>query len=573
MTKRYWKILGAALCAFALGGSASAQTIVDEARLAKTVWSGYWWPTAKQEILKPLAKYDYLTGANSVAWEKQNNPASINGRSVPGWTGLCHGWAAAALLEEETTRPRNAQQNDRRSRLSVGDQKAWLSLAHGGDVANFYGRRYDGEGDSFEDMAPEVLWEALQATIRDQKIGLVIDLEPGAQVWNFPAYAYRVQCAKKQGNVYQGKFYIWFASDQVAPDFVGVKTILQAYPFEIELTDDGTPIFGSGRWVGAAKKSHPDFAWVPYLVRSGNDQLSYETVCRLLSRTPVTPNAPEVAPNEEVAPTEDVAANEETAPNEEVAPTEDVAANEETAPNEEVAANEETENAETTNVVERQPSIVAPNDLEELLYAAKTLGNRFVLDARVSGLRRQIKLGEELTIEGISKARGYLHLVAVDANNEIALLYPQPGDDNFVEADKPFVVPNPNAPYAFVASKPLGACRVYAIVSERPLPLASGRKLEPKADGSKTSLPLDSLTTWRAPSDKGVPESVEKDSNDEKADVVRRCADALGYFSCDETMFQVVEEPPKPRAVKEKTEDAQQSKPNAFRANVVGDVK
>ncbi|MBQ7814224.1 MAG: DUF4384 domain-containing protein, partial [Thermoguttaceae bacterium] len=222
---------------------------------------------------------------------------------------------------------------------------------------------------------------------------------------------------------------------------------------------------------------------------------------------------------------------------------------------------------------ERQPSIVAPNDLEELLYAAKTLENSFTLDARVSGLRRQINLGEELTIDGISKARGYLHLVAVDAKNEIALLYPQPGDDNFVEADKPFVVPNPNAPYVFVASEPLGVCRVYAIVSERPLPLADGQKIAPKADGSKTSLRLDSLTTWRAPSDKGVPESVEKDSNDAKTDVVRRCADALGYFSCDETMFQVVEEPPKPRAVEEKAEGAQKTKPNAFRASVVGDIK
>lgn len=123
--KKYWSVLCALALALGLGGeNVRAQTIKEEGRVAKTVWSGYWWPTARQEILQPPAKYDRLTGARSVEWEKTNNPPN-----APGWVGLCHGWAAAAVMEDEPTRALRVGGIN----VGVGDQKAWLSLAHGDD--------------------------------------------------------------------------------------------------------------------------------------------------------------------------------------------------------------------------------------------------------------------------------------------------------------------------------------------------------------------------------------------------------------------------------------------------------
>lgn len=505
MGKQYWKMVAALLCGLSAWGSdAAAQTITDEARLTKHVWSGYWWPTAKEEILTPLAKFDKLVGANSVAWEKENNPSA----GAPSWAGLCHGWAAAALMEEEPTGLFAARRDDRQESLSVADQKAWLSLAHGGDVANFYGRRYNGEGDDRADMAPEVLWEALRTTIKEQKIGLVIDVEPGEAVWNFPAYAYRVECSRVEGNLCRGKMYIWLASDQVEPNFVGVQKIIQAYQFEIETTDDGAPIVGTGRWIGAAEKTHPDFAWTPYLVRSGNDELPYETVCELLKRRPATSvPAPELASND--------GGNGE------------VPSVEENAPAEETADN-------------LRPT-AASADLEELLYAVKARGNSFTLDINAEGMQRMFAVGEELRVSGVSEESGYLHLIAFTAENELVWLYPQPGDDARVEAKKVFTIPKPDAPYSFVCTEPAGYTRIYAIVSERPINFDAGEASAARP-GEKKKLSMSSLTTMRTPSEKSLAEWLEARTDEEKARIVKDVEAAYGRFSCDQELIHVVKE-------------------------------
>lgn len=521
MAKYCWQKIFAALvcCAFAFANDgAAAQTITDEGRVPKTVWSGYYWPTVKQEILKPLAKYDNLTGASSVAWEKEYNPSVRDGKPVPSWWGLCHGFSAAALLEEEPTRPIAARRGDKREQLSVGDQKAWLSLAHGGDVANFYGRRFDGEpGDDRDDMAPEILWEALRTAIKEQKTGLVVDLEPGEAVWNFPVYAYRVSIWRADGNLYRGEIYLWLASDQVSPDFVGCKTLLQRYPFEIELTDAGAPIVGTGRWIGAAVGSHVDFAWTPYLVRSGNDELSYETACELLNRRPFEGPTPEIAANDDG--------------------------------NGEIANVVESETDEEASL-DSLPTATSL-DLEELLYAFKARGNDFMLDINVEGMQRQFNVGDELRFFGVSEKSGYLHLVAFTPDDELVWLYPRPGDDNRVEAKKDFTIPKADAPYSFVCVEPTGTTQVYAIVSERPIRFADadGEALVAK-DGVKKALPLSSLTTKRSPSEKNVAEWLKARSDKEKAEIVEAVKANYGRFACDQESVNVVKKPQTPKKSK-----------------------
>ncbi len=509
--KKYWSILLALVLAQGFGGDvANAQTIREEGRVAKTVWSGYWWPTAKREILQPLAKYDRLTGARSVAWEKANNPAN-----VPGWVGLCHGWSAAAVMEEEPTRP--LQVGDQR--LGVGDQKAWLSLAHGGDVANFYGLRYDGPGDDPNDMAPEVLWEALRTSIREQKTAIVLDLEPGVEVWNYPAYAYRVEASKVRRNLYRGKIYVWLADDHVPADFVGVKRLVQAFPFEIQAAADGTPLQGTGRWIGSAAKSHPDFAWVPYLVRSGNDELSYEKVCELLGRTPRGGEAPDDAPNDDPNETPNDDGSNDDGSNDDGSNDENP---NETPNDDENGSNDDDNPNETPNDDENgsnDEGSVAFSELDALMRYVKERGNDFDFDIRAENLRREYVVGEEFVLTGISASDGYLHVVAVDPNGDLVPLYPQPGDDNRVQANKEFRIPGENAKYLLRLSAPVGDHRVRAFVCDKPLDLLVDSSAAPAEDGSKKLFDFSSLTVRRAPTEKGSPEKIKTDEFE-----IERCA-------------------------------------------------
>ncbi len=493
-------------CAFCLtlgcvGASASAQTIRDEGRVPKTVWSGYWWPTAKQEILRPLAKYDALTGAASVEWERTNNPPT----GVAPWVGLCHGWAAAAVMEDEPTRPLTSSVGT----ITVGDQKAWLSLAHGGDVANFYGRRFDGQpGDDPNDMAPETLWEALRTSVRDQKTSIVLDIEPGVEVWNYPVYAYRVDATKVGGNLYRGKIYVWFADDHVHPDFVGVKRFVQAYPFEIQTTSEGRPLHGTGRWIGSAVKSHPDFAWVPYVVRSGNDQLSYEKVCELLGRTPSGGEAPEIAPETVPSETEEDVADEtpsETDGASDETPSETEDASDET-PSETDGASDETP-SETDGASASEEGSVAYTELDALMKYVQNRGSDFNFAIRAERMRREYAVGEELVLTGFSEKDGFLYVVAVDPNGDLVPLYPQAGDDNSVQANKEFRVPGENANYLLRCSAPFGDHTIRAFVCERPIDLFVDKIAASAEDGSKKLVDFSALTVRRAPAAKGRPAS------------------------------------------------------------------
>lgn len=180
---------------FLLTSGILAQTYKEEGRIPEDIWSGYWWPTAKGEILGPLSKYDQLTGAKSAEWEKKHHPARVNGRAVPDWNGLCHGWAASCVLEKEP----NKSVLSNNVTLTVGDQKGWLAVCHGDDVANFYGRRYNGPSDDLADLSPEDLWKVLRTHIKDQGIPVILDLEPKEQIWNYPVYAYRVEYTPQGG--------------------------------------------------------------------------------------------------------------------------------------------------------------------------------------------------------------------------------------------------------------------------------------------------------------------------------------------------------------------------------------
>lgn len=386
----------------------------ESARSKKSVWSGYWWPMRRGEIIEPLTKYDQRNHKQAAEWEKTNNPS---GPDVPQWFGYCHAWSASAILEKEPVNVLQAGPHQ----LSVGDQKGLLAASHTEDSANFYGMRYE-EGGDFSDIEPTELWKALKIHIKEQGVPIVADIEPGEPVWNYPIYAYRVRMTP-QGDKGTGTIEIWFADDAVGKDFVGLKSLYKQYTFELAL-HDGVPVMGSGKWTGKSVKDHPDFLWYPYVAKAENPELDYALVRKMMQLEPLheTETEPEYEPEAEQEP--------EPEPVPAIGP------------------------AELTALIANQQS-------------------DFLLDITLDKYDGGIyQPGEKITIFGTSEKEGYLYLIGISPKGTLTMLYPQNGDQNRIQANAEFSVPGPGVSYSFSIANLPGLYRVKAFVTDKPLVLA-----------------------------------------------------------------------------------------------------
>ena len=392
----------------------------DSARSKKGVWSGYWWPMRRGEILVPLSKYDQQHGKKSAEWERKNNPSGPN---IPQWFGYCHAWSASAVLEEEPTKViQSGSQN-----LTVGDQKGLLAISHTDDDAEFFGVRFEAGGDP-NDIEPTELWAALKTYIKEKGLPIVADIEPGTAVWNYPIYAYKVVLTP-QGAKGFGTIEIWFADDAVGKDFIGLKACYKKYTFELQLDQNGQPVMGSGKWTGNSVKDHPDFLWYPTKAKPENPEVEYVQVKKMLHCAPEQPEPePETEPEPEQQP-------EQPQP-------------------------------------EPEPEIpaITPPELVKLI-ADQT--SDFMLDITVDRFDGGMyKAGEKITVTGKSEKSGYLYLIGISPKGSLTVLYPQKGDKNEIQAGQEFAVPGSQATYSFsIASQP-GLYRVKAIVTDKPLVIA-----------------------------------------------------------------------------------------------------
>ena len=174
--------------------------------------------------------------------------------------------------------------------LGVGDQKGLLAACHTRDVANSYGDRFgDGEGsEDKQDLAPDRLWYLLKLYLHERGVPLILDLEAGPEVWNFPVYAYEIdyQPAGADGQ-YQATLALLLADDGVPPDYVGTKPRRHTYQFSFCMRD-GAVEADSGRWLGTSRDDHPDFAWYPLVTVAENPEVKHPAVQRLMGAAPAT---------------------------------------------------------------------------------------------------------------------------------------------------------------------------------------------------------------------------------------------------------------------------------------------
>jgi hypothetical protein len=437
-------------------------------------WSGSYWPISEGLLIGgPLTKYDHITGRGAARWEYERNSP---GPQVPYWFGYCHAWCSAAVMDREPIRTRTVVASDVGPiALGIGDQKGMLTACHTQDIAQHYGIRYTGEPDEDpQDIYPDELWRVLRLYIKQQSVPIVMDIEAGTEVWNYPVYAYQVSYGPDEsGSQYIGEMSLWMCDDTVPPDFVGVKVVKGTYYFTFQM-QGGSLVMGSGRWVGPSVTNHPDFAWYPHVAVAENPEMQYAVVKELV-------DASGAGPSRVTPPVSDPAVNSPQYAN-----TADprVPGRAGLPPNALPGALAGT--SAPTNGVGAGPGNNPPTSQPqatvlspvELLSLVTNQTSSFTVDVTVDKYDGgKYQPGEPFLIRGTSAEAGFLYLFYLDGQGNLAVLFPRAGSDNRIPAQHPFQVPGSDG---FRTWDVPGTHRVKAVVLRKPCQFSS---LLPSAGG------------------------------------------------------------------------------------------
>lgn len=253
-----------------------SRAATDAAEADFTPWSGYWWPTNGGGLATgngynghpaPLEKYDLLTGGAypgpATQWYLDHNYDP----TAPGWYGFCGAWASASVTENITFYPSIVDG----VLLNVGDKKGLLTAAHEYDTAV-----------RMNAFQPEVFHSWLLQYIKEAGISFYAELDPGNEIWNYPVYRYEMDVID-YGDKLSVSCQIWYADDQVDPDYQGTKSLTKIYTYYLTKGADGE--ITGGEWTDYSIYDHPQQLILPVSPYSNNPYLDYEFIRNLaLSR-------------------------------------------------------------------------------------------------------------------------------------------------------------------------------------------------------------------------------------------------------------------------------------------------
>uniref|UniRef100_H3GZF5 Transglutaminase elicitor n=1 Tax=Phytophthora ramorum TaxID=164328 RepID=H3GZF5_PHYRM len=326
-------------------------------------WAGPYWPTYQDSInvewsqgqASPAEKYatafgldvtDFMNkvskdnGVDSQSSRKkcttQNDCASLtdgsqcairagasSGYCIPGWFGICHAWAPAAITEAEP----NCPVTHNGVTFQPMDIKALISDVYDGASVStvFTGARYNGGDEAadeygrhtnaaYRDLNPAYFHIAAANILGKLKASFVVDVTAGSEVWNQPVRGFKVyeqtaMTLEEAAQTFYGlEEYPWNAA---AKSIVYVKSRLSwivetytdgglvssgqidkfttgAYYYYLLELDDAGEIVG-GEWVYNSDSDHPDFLWFakakPAADTVTSIGLSYADVSMLLEQS------------------------------------------------------------------------------------------------------------------------------------------------------------------------------------------------------------------------------------------------------------------------------------------------
>lgn len=267
--------------------------------------------------LSPAEKYDILLGDTrfTMSWWSMEDAKQMyfaNGKKIPTWFGICHGWAPASF---KLPRPEKMVEyqidgfmgKSFKLRFFPDDVKALASLlwANSANETYYLGTRCEEKDPKFDEIgriSSSDCWDVNPATwhlalihqMNKNKSSFVIDATYDAEVWNQPVVSYSFgyfnpESKKNATNLQEAMVNIAdYSSDKFkryrstkAVAVVGIKmrltylaesvaehkekdslesditnTVMYIYDLEI---DSAGQIIG-GEWY---QNAHPDFLWVP----------------------------------------------------------------------------------------------------------------------------------------------------------------------------------------------------------------------------------------------------------------------------------------------------------------------
>lgn len=239
-------------------------------------WSSWWYPKYDRGIFdnsintdgkSSLARYDDYTKLlnMNIGSSRDFEEKNVYDPTASKWSGLCHAWALAAIMEKEPSIP--VKKNGITFR--VQDLKALLIKTYeASNPKEVYGQRNNADWDSvYEDIYPEQFHRVLQAELFEKKTPFIIDFDAGFQVWNVPVYSALLRISKDEQdpNLMHVKLNIDVVSPFVEdPNFTGMQTISMFYTYDLYGTWDssGQFIVEYGVWTGRSRRDHPDFITV-----------------------------------------------------------------------------------------------------------------------------------------------------------------------------------------------------------------------------------------------------------------------------------------------------------------------
>lgn len=260
------------------------------------------------DILAPSEKYDFILGFKNKELTERNwaegKYYQDNSGKVESWMGLCHGWAAAAIILPEPKKTLNIEVDGNNVPLFVSDIKAYGTLlyANGEFETRFIGGRCNTKSPKLDNIERPIEPDCLDnnpgtwhlAVVNQLGVfnrSMVIDATYDYQVWNQPlasySYGYFNVKNKKPTKLLESavvKVSEWSKDpykkvrSPKAEYIVGIEMAIEyvrenspnrdenqevftqevVYEYDLELDKDYKIIGGEWRTL-----NHPDFLWVP----------------------------------------------------------------------------------------------------------------------------------------------------------------------------------------------------------------------------------------------------------------------------------------------------------------------
>ncbi|RIK43187.1 MAG: hypothetical protein DCC58_09960 [Chloroflexi bacterium] len=266
---------------------------LENAQATKVPWSGWYWPLPPSSTLPNLydpggamEKYDAYVqktrGYNPRAtqWELDHHSQGAS------WSGHCHAWAAAAIMEPEPQR-----QTIEGITFTQDQVEGLLTEMYNAPAYKYWGTQCDDcnkNGEIFKDVTPAEFDAVMRQYIGQERRPVILDVDPSTPIWNYPAFKY-TRGSVVNGDTETVTMVVTIAVPRINVGGTATDTLRYTYTLKA-----GTP----GEWTGASVNDHPDYIWiVTGRVRNGgrvNDGMSYNIVQEIIRGGPMSAT-PQVA--------------------------------------------------------------------------------------------------------------------------------------------------------------------------------------------------------------------------------------------------------------------------------------